>query len=422
MKAFRLVNCDHDPVSVGAYLERASTYSNQKLCAGMYFATSRKDALEFAKKDHGHIYTHLLTCGLTDMDENDFVDLVADPNLIVRQNRTGQTRREATETFCRENNKKGVIWQSPPSASSRGWKELCLLPQHIQHSVLIREVEELSAHDVIKAIQQAWATRNGLAFDKDGYCLRVQDNLFRGLSQAARKDFEGGDGAELGKDGGRGKLQALHSSSALACNWFDYWRTRDLGPLAQAFGVPGGFSTLALEQKIPNGLGRISPNLDVFLTGDDRTVFAIESKFTEPYMKSKAKTYLKSAYFPDGHSLWSEAGLPVCQAVAETLRTERHDFNLLDVAQLLKHMLALARRFGFRWSLSCLWFKLPGSIADRHRKELADFTAQIGADAAHFSTLTYQELFARMVPFVGQDDSEYIAYLRDRYVGDKGGS
>ena len=118
----------------------------------------------------------------------------------------------------------------------------------------------------------------------------------------------------------------------------------------------------------------------------------------------------------------SNAGLPSCQAVAEALRTERHDFNLLDVAQLLKHMLALARRFGDRWSLSCLWFEVPVSIADRHRQELADFAAQIGADAAHFSALTYQELFARMAPFVGQDDSEYIAYLRDRYVGDKGGS
>lgn len=64
MKAFRLVNCDHDPIKVGEYLERASTHSNQKLCVGMYFSTSRKDALEFAKKDHGHIYTHLLTCEL----------------------------------------------------------------------------------------------------------------------------------------------------------------------------------------------------------------------------------------------------------------------------------------------------------------------------------------------------------------------
>jgi hypothetical protein len=74
MKAFRLVNCDHDPITVGAYLERASTHSKQKLCDGMYFSTSREDALEFAKKNHGHKYTHLLTCELRDMHESDFVD------------------------------------------------------------------------------------------------------------------------------------------------------------------------------------------------------------------------------------------------------------------------------------------------------------------------------------------------------------
>lgn len=267
--------------------------------------------------------------------------------------------------------------------------------------------------DIIKARQRAWAIRKALTFDADGYCACVDDNLFRGLSPVARREFESGDGAELGKDGGRGKLQALHSSSALACNWFDYWRTRDLQPLSRAFGVPAGFSTLALEQKVPTGLGRIPPNLDVFLMGGDGTVFAIESKFTEPYTKSTGKTYLKPAYFPDGRSLWAEAGLPGCQTVAEALRTERHEFELLDVAQLLKHTLALARRFGDRWSLCCLWFEVPGSVASLHRQELTDFAAQI---AAHFSALTYQELFVRMSALVGQEDSEYMAYLRDRYV------
>src|SRR5208282_586444 len=91
-----------------------------------------------------------------------------------------------------------------------------------------------SERDIIKAHQRAWATRNGRWFDADGYCGCVDDNIFRGLSLAARKDFKNGDGAELGKEGVRGKIQALHSTSALACNWFDYWRHRDLGPLSRA--------------------------------------------------------------------------------------------------------------------------------------------------------------------------------------------
>lgn len=45
-------------------------------------------------------------------------------------------------------------------------------------------------------------------------------------------------------------------------------------------------------------------------------------------------------------------------------------------------------------------FEVPGSLADQHRQELTVFTtnADIGADATYFSALTYQELFARMVP------------------------
>jgi hypothetical protein len=107
--------------------------------------------------------------------------------------------------------------------------------------------------------------------------------------------------------------------------------------------------------------------------------------------------------------------LPGCQATAEQLRTGTHDFAVLDVAQLLKHMLALART-GHRWTLCCLWYAVPGPIADRHRVELQRFTAALGSDAQHFTTLTYQELFARMEPLVRAEHAEYIAYLRDRYI------
>jgi hypothetical protein len=273
-----------------------------------------------------------------------------------------------------------------------------------------------SDREIIKTRQRAWATRTGQTYDADGYCLCVDDNLFQGLSPAARMDFESGDGTELGKNGSRGKILALHSSSALACNWFDYWRGRDLTPLSRAFGVPARFSTLALEQKFPTGLGGIGSNLDVLLCAD-KIPFAVESKFTEPYTKSKLKTFLKPKYFQGNRDLWTEAGLPGCQSVAEALRVERHAFNVLDVAQLLKHMLALAHNFGPHWSLCCLWFEVPGSVADRHRRELTDFTTQIGTDTK-FLAVTYQELFARMMLFVGQDDSEYMAYLRDRYMSD----
>src|SRR5689334_20249024 len=88
--------------------------------------------------------------------------------------------------------------------------------------------------DIIKARQQAWARRQQQTLDNDGYCGCADDNLYRGLSQAARNDFALGGGREVGTDGERGKIQATHSSAALACNWFDYWRDRDLSPLSTA--------------------------------------------------------------------------------------------------------------------------------------------------------------------------------------------
>ncbi len=328
---------------------------------------------------------------------------MSDPKTVLDQRRIKAQRAD----------KEGVRNTTDDILTNASTDDLPLEDKHGELDSCCTETQA-SDTDTIKAHQRAWATRKGLAFDADGYCTCADDNIFRGLSPGARRDFESGDGDELGKSGGRGKIQALHSSSALACNWFDYWRDRDLQPLSRAFGFPVPFSTLMFEQKFTTGLGGIGPNLDVLLTCPDGTLFAIESKFTEPYTRSNGKTYLKQEYF-DGHSRWTEAGLTGCQAVAEALRMRRHDFKVLDVAQLLKHMLALARS-GRHWSLCCLWFEIPGSLADRHRQELKDFATLIGADAAHFSALTYQELFAHMVPFVGEDYAEYFAYLRERYV------
>ena len=266
--------------------------------------------------------------------------------------------------------------------------------------------------DIIKARQRAWAQRNGRTLTDNGYCGCIDDNLLQRLSDAARQDFERGGGGEL-----NGKIQATHSSSALACNWFDYWRERDFGVLSTAFGVPNPFVTLRLEAHVPTGMRGADANLDVLLTTADGSLFGIESKFAEPYTPSAAKSLLTPQYFAQNRSRWTELGLPGCQSVAERLRTGEHDFTVLDVAQLLKHMLALART-GSRWTLCCLWYEVSGPVADAHRADLRTFAAQIGGDAEHFMALTYQELFARMESAAGAEHAPYMAYLRDRYVND----
>ena len=271
--------------------------------------------------------------------------------------------------------------------------------------------------DIIKARQQAWAERNDRALDEDGYCGCSDDNVYQArLSSAARKDFVDGGSRELGSDGERGKFQAAHSSSALACNWFDYWRERDFGVLSTVFGVPNPFVTLRLEAHVPTGMRGADANLDVLLTTADGSLFGIESKFTEPYTRSKTKSVLKPQYLAQGRSRWTEVGLPGW-AVAERLHSGHQPYSVLDGPQLLKHMLALART-GSRWTLCCLWYQVPSAAANAHRADLETFAAQIGSDAAHFTALTYQELFARMEAIVGAEHAEYMAYLRDRYISD----
>lgn len=267
---------------------------------------------------------------------------------------------------------------------------------------------------IVKSRQRAWAGSRGIEIDKDGYCYDRNANFYEPLSACSCRELESGDGSELGKAGRRGKIQALHSSAALACNFFDYWRGRDLGPLAQSLDIPTRLCGLALEQKFATGLGRIAPNLDVVLYGCDGTVFAIESKFTESFARSKNKCFLKPKYFPEAHGLWKDAGLPGCQTLAEDLHNGRERFELLDAAQLLKHMLGLSLS-GQPWKLTCLWYGPSGPMADLHAKELATFSERIGSDSTRFATLTYQDLFERMSIAVKDEHNAWRSYMWERY-------
>lgn len=268
----------------------------------------------------------------------------------------------------------------------------------------------------IKSRQQAWARLNNCSFDPDGYCTDANANLFGGvLSSAARSEFGKGGGAELGIDGARGKFQALHSSSALACNWFDYWRDREHAPLSTALGLPHPFRTLRFEAKYSTGVRGSMANVDVLLTLDDGSLVAIESKFGEPYNSSESKFLIKPAYFGGGIERWADAGLPCAQRIAESLRDGRHGFHVLDVAQLLKHMLALSRS-GNGWKLCCLWYEVPGNVAELHSEELLEFKRLLAEDGRYFEALTYQELFGRLSPLVATEHRLYLGYLLQRYL------
>jgi hypothetical protein len=142
MKVYRLVNSKYDPIEIGANLTRTSDHSHQKYGEGMYFALSREDALHFAKSQHGHAYTHLLTCLIENANENDFVDLRKKPNSMATSKFRTLPMKARAPRYCKQQKKKGLIWSSTPGKQAAR-AEVCLYPEHIQNAVIIESAEKL---------------------------------------------------------------------------------------------------------------------------------------------------------------------------------------------------------------------------------------------------------------------------------------
>jgi hypothetical protein len=234
------------------------------------------------------------------------------------------------------------------------------------------------------------------------------------MSPQALAEFGSGDGGELGRPGNRGKMRALHSSSALAYNFFEYWRGRDASPLASTLRLPAPIVGVDFERKYPTGLPGNAPNLDVVLTSPSGSVTAIESKFLEPYYGHGSASGFKAKYFESESGLWRVAGYPRCQELAERLYSDKAAFRLLNAAQLLKHILGLATS-GKQWALVYLWYEILGTSTAEHAAEAAEFARIAVADGIEFRALSYQSVFAEMQTGSGAAHQEYMAYLGGRY-------
>lgn len=269
--------------------------------------------------------------------------------------------------------------------------------------------------NLLRQTQRDWAASQGLRVDEAGYFARPKENL-PWLTPRTRAAFEAADGSEFGRHGERAKIAALHSSSALAVNVFDYWTTHDPEPLATALALPYRIAEIRFEQKFPTGVGPRSPNLDVAIRSADRQLLAIESKFCEPF-GSKSKL-LQDKYFPEGKGLWQAAGLPDAQKAASSLRIT-HSFKYIDAVQLLKHMLGLAH-CGADWHLLLLWFEPDPDVGREMTDEASSFKQLLGSDGARFSWLSYQQLWSRLQGALHENDREYASYLRRRYFTNAG--
>lgn len=266
---------------------------------------------------------------------------------------------------------------------------------------------------IVREQQRCWAVAHDIEIDESGYTLTLDDNLFVPLSPASRSEYVDGDGAELGSPGCRGKMQALHSSSALVSNVFEYWRGSTAQALATALGVTSPITDIGFERKFPTGLPGNSPNLDAVLELSDRTIVAVESKFLEPY-SGRHMAGFKPKYFEATTGLWKRRGYSRCQQMAERLEGGDLAFRWLNAEQLLKHILGLAH-CGLEWELLYLWYQPPGPAGLEHAVEAQAFTDDVVADGIVFRSMTYQALFDELHSSESAGEADYLAYLESRY-------
>ncbi|WP_354687422.1 PGN_0703 family putative restriction endonuclease [Cupriavidus necator] len=265
--------------------------------------------------------------------------------------------------------------------------------------------------------QQEWAANRGIAFDARGYVPHLDLNLMRPLSPATLAAFANGDGGELLERGDRpAKMRALHSSSALAANIFDFWTDcADATPLMKALALPSCPTAALFESKLSTGVDSHA-NLDVCLPLANGVIAGVESKFTE-WLRGKATQVgeaFRPPYLANGRRRWEEVGLPRAQGLTEALQEGREAFRHIGAPQLLKHALALARQYGNRWVLRYVYFDWPGPHGERHRDEIRRFQERVG-DELKFKAISYQAIFGELCSASRPEYQPYLAYLGERY-------
>ena len=260
--------------------------------------------------------------------------------------------------------------------------------------------------------QQKWADQRSIEHDKAGYVLSLTKNLYRPLFPETLDEFKKGKGDELGS-----KMLALHSSSALVVNVFDYWRYLGKADvIAEACGVPSRLTNIKFEQTYPIiHIRGTPPHLDIeFSIPGSNFISVVESKFTEPYYRH-TKRSIKEKYF-NIPGLWSQ--IPNCARLAQRIREESRSkisFIYLDAPQLLKHILGLtcSKSGTQNFEITYLWYEKHSSEADRHQFEIQKFKELVGGEV-HFRSMTYQKLFENIKKSVLADD-DYLEYIGQRY-------
>lgn len=258
-------------------------------------------------------------------------------------------------------------------------------------------------------------------FDNIGYVGHPTDNLINSIDNwiEIKNELELGQGNELKPDkNGVIKFNAIHSSAALCVNNFSFFK-KHINSI-EFFGHSKFYDSI-FEKKISTGIS--TPNLDFYLESND-VIIGIESKFTEffskklpnhkdnlsKYVNRKKLEYLESEF----------------QNLIVQYRNSTHPLHL-DVAQLLKHSMALLNYNKSRKNYINLDSTLKPvlvyifwepknaneySIFETHRKEIEVFSNEI-KDFIDFKSISYPEFWDSLIS--NEEYASYLYQIKERY-------
>lgn len=281
----------------------------------------------------------------------------------------------------------------------------------------------MNTFDYIKKKQQIWGIINNISLmgsegerGEHNYTRSLVENLYMPLSEKSIEEFNKADGNEFKSK----KMNALHSSSAIVVNVVEFLKSSNqLDILAKALKIPStNIKNISYEEKFRIFPDNIPPNIDLcFNYGNSIT--AIESKFTEPY-QAREHPSLKEKYLKD-FTMWGQ--IPNIHRLAEDIFKANKEFQYLDVAQLIKHVLGLLSydpENNKKFRLVYLWYNAFGEDGFKHSCEISELSSIFNEDVK-FQSITWQEVIIKLFHSDIKDGSnnnalDYKNYITERYL------
>ena len=233
-----------------------------------------------------------------------------------------------------------------------------------------------------------------------------------------RQAFDAAPGNEITS----GKFANPESSAALAANTFGFFLNRrgDLPLPSECQDETPRDVSIETEVRFPWTGGR-HPWLDALII-TETSLIGVESKRFEPFRKKQPGAFQKTYWRPE----WGGN-----MKGYERIRDEHphKDFVHLDVAQLVKHALALRTEAQKRPELRPLlwylyaepecWPKNARPISDMekraHRNEIARFAEIVAADEVRFLSCSYRDLLAHWSAHGLPDVRDHAGRVRERF-------